>query len=544
MVGRRYCRPVSVEGIRSVVAIAFWLWAAILLAPDLAAAEPDQIASMYRPDGVVEIDLGMPQASIDALEADPGEYQPGTIALRAGAEAYGPYGVGLRLKGSVGSFRPLSQKSGFKVKFDEYVDGQTFFGLEKMTLNNMVQDPSMVHETLAYELFRALGVPAPRTGYAFVRLNGEPYGVYLNLETLDLVSLPRWFPTTLHLYEGQVGLDVSPGAAPAFEVDEGKSKKREDLEALILAADSQDGDWSDAMTAVADLEEVTRMWAVERYIGHWDGYAGIYADLYRPNNYYLHSSESGLFRMLPWGTDQTWRDRLEFGEPAGGRLFNRCLGDSDCLALYEDGLRATQAVIAELDLGHSLTCIAGRLAPWQAREDGQRRESDPEEIEEGVAGTREFLAERPAELAGWLGSEGPEAVANPIPCVGAEAAPAAAGAGATAASLTPVEPSLRLARTRVARGALIAQLDLSAPGRVDLLATVATRAGRLPACVATSTAAATGSLSLRCPLTAAVRRRLGARWLRIRLEARLTAAAGSSAAVAGVHLAARTGGTS
>ena len=88
------------------------------------------------------------------------------------------------------------RKAAFKLKLAHTVKGQRFLGLKTLTLNNMVQDPSMVHELLAYEAFRAVGIPAPRTGYAFVRVNGADYGVYLNVETLDDVSLPRWFSST------------------------------------------------------------------------------------------------------------------------------------------------------------------------------------------------------------------------------------------------------------------------------------------------------------------------------------------------------------
>ncbi len=77
----------------------------------------------------------------------------------------------------------------------------------------------MIHETLTYELFRAAGVPAPRTGHAFVRVNGEAYGVYLDVETPDSVWLSRWFPTTGHLYEGAYGTDVDGVTVGDFEVD-------------------------------------------------------------------------------------------------------------------------------------------------------------------------------------------------------------------------------------------------------------------------------------------------------------------------------------
>ena len=66
------------------------------------------------------------------------------------------------------------------------------------------------------------------------------------------------------------------------------------------------------------------MWAVEKYIGHWDGYVG------NRNNFYLHSDTAGRFSMLPWGTDQAWTGRVVIGsDEAGGRMFTRTYPDSD-----------------------------------------------------------------------------------------------------------------------------------------------------------------------------------------------------------------------
>ena len=80
----------------------------------------------------------------------------------------------------------------------------------------------MIHETLGYEVLRAAGVAAPRTGFAYVRVNGQGYGLYLNLETYDDVSMERLFESTQHLYEADdYGVDVMPGGAGAYEVEEG-----------------------------------------------------------------------------------------------------------------------------------------------------------------------------------------------------------------------------------------------------------------------------------------------------------------------------------
>ena len=281
----------------------------VLLTLALAGAGPaaaDEAAWLFEPDHVTEIDLDLPGASRDALAVDPDEYVQATFSLtRADGTEYGPLLVGVKLKGT-GSFRALDRKAAFKLKFNEFVKGQKFLGLKKMTLNNMVQDATMLHEMLAYEAFRAVGLPSWRTGYSFLQINGESFGLYLNIETPDDVSLPRSHPTTQHLYEGDKGVDLVPGGAPQYEIDQGGGDLA-DLEALIAGV----ADW-DGIDAVADLEQMTRFWAVERYIGHWDGYTGA-----TPNNYYLHSDAAGRFTMLPWGTDQTWHLRPAYDEPGG-----------------------------------------------------------------------------------------------------------------------------------------------------------------------------------------------------------------------------------
>jgi hypothetical protein len=54
----------------------------------------------------------------------------------------------------------------FKIDFGQYVPDQRFDGLRRLTLNNMVQDRSMIREHVAYQAYAWLGVPAPRHGYA------------------------------------------------------------------------------------------------------------------------------------------------------------------------------------------------------------------------------------------------------------------------------------------------------------------------------------------------------------------------------------------
>jgi len=170
-----------------------------LAAVDSTSARAAGYDWMFQPEGIAQIQVGLPDESRESLESAPREYAPATFRVDGSdGETFGPVPTEIRLKGSA-SFRNLDGKPAFKLKFAK---ANRPWGLKKMTLNSMVQDPSKVHETMAYEVFRAMDVPASRTGYANLTINGDPYGLYLNLETLDDQSMDLRFDSTRHLYEG------------------------------------------------------------------------------------------------------------------------------------------------------------------------------------------------------------------------------------------------------------------------------------------------------------------------------------------------------
>ncbi|HEX6204347.1 MAG TPA: CotH kinase family protein [Solirubrobacterales bacterium] len=415
---------------RRIVAVLAACLAALALLPVAAGAD-----ALYDPGTVWVVDLQLPQASVEALEADPeGAYQPGTFSVAASDGTPGgvgtfsaPQAMEIRLKGSA-SFKPLSGKAAFKIKFPK---AGPFMGLRKMTLNNMVEDPSMTHETLSYTLHRALGVPAARTGFVYLRLNDEDFGVYMNVENYDAIAMAKklggFDGDVQHVYEGENGADVKPELLAGFEVDEGPDEIA-DLEALAAAVgDESSQPWSTVVGAHASLKEMTRMWAAEKYSGQLDGYAGGPGPDH-PNNYYLATGTDGLFRMLPWGQDETWKEdnHLPFDGEAGV-MFEKCLADSGCESLYEDALSTVQTTVPTLKLDTLAVCTAEMLAPWQQleEEESERFEYDAGEIAAAVAETREFIASRPGELAGFLGNTAPSepAPVNTCPASGPEPGP-------------------------------------------------------------------------------------------------------------------------
>jgi len=493
--------------------VAFLAASCLILLALPAAAAADEIEWMYDPDRVVEIRLGgLSPEELDELELAPDEYVKGSFELLVDGVPKDPplHDVGVRLKGGLGSASPVKTgKSGFKVRFDEFVDDQLFFGIKRLTLNNMIQDPSMVHETLTYELFHSLGLPASRTGYAFVTLNGADYGTFLNLETLDEISLPQWHETTQHLYEADAaGTDLTPG--DVFEVDEGEDGDVADLEALIAAVNDDTGVWSENVSPSADLEQMTAHWAVERYATHWDGYAGLPNPAFpdsRPNNYYLHSDAGGVFQMMPWGTDQTWEFNMEFDEPAGGVMFNECLADAACRQLYLEGLTDVHCVAADLDLGGHAGELASMMAPYQAREDPAKREATEEEIAEEVESVEELTAARPQELEDYLTAEGILG-AGTDPC----AEPEEPGKPADPPVATPLPepaptvpaPALRFGATKLKGRAVATQVETPAAGTVFQRVTAKIDGRRVQACSDTETRAGAAVVKIRCQLSNAV----------------------------------------
>jgi hypothetical protein len=56
-----------------------------------------------------------------------------------------------------------SSKPSLVLDINELGKGRKLFGLQKIVLNNAIQDPSFLNVHLAYEFFRMAGLPAPRT---------------------------------------------------------------------------------------------------------------------------------------------------------------------------------------------------------------------------------------------------------------------------------------------------------------------------------------------------------------------------------------------
>lgn len=296
--------------------------------PPGPAGTAEQLLSLRQ---LARFELSLDADARAALELAPKEWVKGTFEYEG--EVF--ENVGIRLKGNH-SFRELSDKPSFKLKFNKYVPGRHFLGLEGLTLNNMVVDASMAREWIGYRVFRELGVPAPRAGYAEVWLDGELYGLYLLLEPYDDEFLERVYDDPSgNLYESDRAADVD-GDPDSWDQDEGEDESRDDLRVLAELATREGPEVFYGDEAVIDMERFLPFLAGEVLVGQFDGHMGGH------NFFVYHELADDRWSYLPWSLDQALSRRVTPWEQEG-YLGYKCLHDPQCQVDYV--LAAQQAVL-------------------------------------------------------------------------------------------------------------------------------------------------------------------------------------------------------
>ena len=102
--------------------------------------------------------------------------------------------VAIRAKGNT-SLSTVSQlgsdRYSLKIEFDHYNSAENYYGLDKLCLNNIIQDTTYMKDYLSYQLMAQMGVPSPLCSYAYITINGEDWGLYLAVEDVEDAFLER-----------------------------------------------------------------------------------------------------------------------------------------------------------------------------------------------------------------------------------------------------------------------------------------------------------------------------------------------------------------
>lgn len=118
------------------------------------------------------------------------EYYAANVVIDG--EAY--KNVGIRAKGntSLSTVASLgSERYSFKIEFDHYDNTKSYYGLDKLSLNNLIQDSTMMKDYLTYTMMNEFGVNSSLCSYVYITVNGEDWGLYLAVEGVEEAFLER-----------------------------------------------------------------------------------------------------------------------------------------------------------------------------------------------------------------------------------------------------------------------------------------------------------------------------------------------------------------
>jgi hypothetical protein len=219
-------------------------------------------------------------------------------------------------------------KRPFKIDLNKFDKKAQFKGLTTLVLNNNIMDPSMMRETIAYQLFRAAGLPASRTGYAKVYLtvsgqyDRQYLGLYTLVEYVDEDFLAQYFSKGKSLLLKPEGLqggvqylgenwdrykeryDVKFGD----KGEEGKKARRHLIQFASLVQSGNDEEFKQKIGDYLDVDAFLRFLAVNTLIANLDSILAM------GHNYYIYlNPTTNKFVFFPWDLDLSFS-----GFPMGG----------------------------------------------------------------------------------------------------------------------------------------------------------------------------------------------------------------------------------
>ena len=241
----------------------------------------------------------------------------------------------------------------FKIEFDHYDNANTCHGLDKLCLNNIIQDNTYMKDYLTYQMMSSFGVDAPLCSYAYVTVNGEDWGLYLAVEgveegflqrnygsqygklykpdsnKMDVIrsdgqkfDMPDVFDHTTKPEHFEAAPGPRPGALPEMAqmtrmsempgsdalsliytdneydsysslFDNAKTKLTDSDRDRLIASIRQLNE-QEALEEVIDIEKVIRYFVVHNFVLNFDSYTGSII-----HNYYLYE-KNGILSMIPW----------------------------------------------------------------------------------------------------------------------------------------------------------------------------------------------------------------------------------------------------
>lgn len=326
-------------------------------------SQPEYMDKIFQKGKVHEMDIQVDEKDWEYLleNAIQKEYIMGDVVIDG--ETFSC--VGIRTKGnssltSVANDNTTDRYS-LKIDFHEYVKNQTYYGLEKLALNNCIFDTTYMKEYLSYEMFEKMGIATPACSYVHMTINGVDWGLYLAVEVMEESFIERYFgsaegnlykPESTNLAKGGdkgnkrvMGPNFIPKDQEEMNKNENLALMKEEMGEkenknmgpngmsrggtnLVYTGDdlsNYSGIFDEAVFATTtkkdykkvvemiknlnegtnleeylDVDEILKYFAVNTFLVNLDSYASNLK-----HNYYLYE-RNGIFQILPWDLNMSF----------------------------------------------------------------------------------------------------------------------------------------------------------------------------------------------------------------------------------------------
>lgn len=183
-------------------------------------------------------------------------------AVTIDGEAQGT--VGIRAKGNT-SLSSMAQydndRYSFKIEFDHYQKKKTYRGLDKLSLNNIIQDATYMKDYWSYTFMNQMGLASPLCSYTEIYVNGEYWGLYLAVEGVEEAFLERNYGEDYgELYKpDSLSFGGGRGNGQAFDMQDFEKKLQGDDTEEQAAADENAANDNAAPTMPQDIQRAARI---------------------------------------------------------------------------------------------------------------------------------------------------------------------------------------------------------------------------------------------------------------------------------------------
>ena len=289
----------------------------------------DYSYKLFDSDSIHEIDVRIAEADWEKLLASPREKEKFKVDITIDGEAFEEVAFSTKGDSTLNGVLRMggSNRFGFHVLFGQFKEGQSYHGLDSLSLNNLFGDATWMKDHISYKMFREMGVDAPLTSFARILINDRELGLYMAVENTGDAFHERAFAGSGVLYkpEAEPGRQMKevekvvdgetiaamkflpttdPKGADLAYTDDSVDSYPDIFEHNVTEVEEADNqqviaalkgiaDGKDLDTYV-DTDEVIRYFAVHNYLQNFDSYSSFMVD-----NYILHEVD-GKLSLFPW----------------------------------------------------------------------------------------------------------------------------------------------------------------------------------------------------------------------------------------------------